>query len=176
MSKQKSNQILVVSSLEGGLRWVTVRCCLILLLGPLLFSSCQKRYDEKATTIEVSLRNPVTNVGYAGLRVNVVGIQYEKNKPEVREILQSVVTDANGHASVSFNRATYHDLSRKDYDYEITFDKTLIDAPPGDYYSTIPVFAKADFNELNTFELKFMPHGGLVIYFKNVHCYDANDV
>jgi len=145
----------------------------LLCISYLLFicTSC-KKYSKELTTVNFHLYNPVTNEGYANVKVqitqqeDVTGAFQVESKYENKVIWEGY-TDANGKASYSFNAMKKDKFEYwQSVDNAIKLNKEIIYQPD---------FSPIKKNETNSIKYALVNYVNYISWYKNISCFDSND-
>ena len=146
---------------------------LLLLLGFLtIFLSC-KKYSKELTTVNFHLYNPVTNEGFANVKVKIIqqedvtGAFQVESKYESTVIWEGV-TDAEGKATYSFNA-----MKKDKFTYWHSVDENF---KAGKNLVKQPEYEPIKKNETNSLTYQVTKNVDIVKWIKNNSCFDQNDL
>lgn len=137
----------------------------------ILGNSC-KKYSKELTTVNFHLYNPVTNEGYANVKVQIIQQEDVTGAFQVESEYESTViwegvTDANGKTSYSFN------AMKKD---KFTYWQSVDDGfKVGKNIILQPDYKPLNINEINEINYKILKYINLINWIKNDSCIDVND-
>ena len=148
----------------------------LLCISSLLFicTSC-KKYSKELTTVNFHLYNPVTNEGYANVKVQITQQEdvtgaFQAESEYESTIIWEGYTDADGKASYSFKA-----MKKDKFEYWQSVDNSVLNSSVN-VLLTQPDFMPLIKNEINNKVYKAIKNNvTFVSWIKNINCYNQFD-
>lgn len=148
------------------------------LLLILIFTSCKKQISKWPVYVTIKANMAHNEEPIAGIKWKII----EKKSSSSGQIFSGYETTGREFEGVTDDAglaiANFKPRKGTNYSYDIFFDYSSMNVPQGNYEVVLGPnpFAQINRFDENYFEIRILPYMDIDIHYKNLSCFDENDI